>query len=499
METTGRKELRPSGCPAPLQFDLLEGHAIVAAGWVVWMRVAVFIKREAARITASAGVESTDAYVGYESGGYSNSVALTGVGTFWSNQSALVIGRAGSFNRMSITGAARMWSGSSVLGETAAATGNVVTVGGASSLWHNTGDLVVGNAGAGNQLTVGGGGTVTAGQRVLVGLNAASPDNRIELVGGYLSAPELQINTGTVVMTDGELQVNRLTNPGAAGGATFLWSGGTIRPKRDDLDISAPLTLTNAAGATFSTLDTGWDPRTIRVTGVIGETGGSQGFSKTGAGTLILEAHNTFSGTAVIRAGTLLVNGSLASNSTVTVHSAAIVGGTGDVGRLQLSAGIYSPGNSSGTQTVAALYFTNGAFRCDLAGDGRDLVKVTDEVRLSAAGSKTELDLDVNNFTGYTTHEAFTIVNNLSDQPAYEMGHYWRQGVALFDGASFMAQDGGNSAWLQFKIDYDGGTGNDITLTVVPEPAAMALLLLALGGVAVSRRRRQHVRPRHRF
>lgn len=53
----------------------------------------------------------------------------------------------------------------------------------------------------------------------------------------------------------------------------------------------------------------------------------------------------------------------------------------------------------------------------------------------------------------------------------------------LNQGAKFGDYDG-----LQLQIDYAGGDGNDVVLTVVPELTSLAPL--ALGGLLLMRRRR---------
>jgi subtilase-type serine protease len=77
---------------------------------------------------------------------------------------------------------------------------------------------------------------------------------------------------------------------------------------------------------------------------------GIGGFSKAGAGTLLLTGLNTYIGDTTITGGVLRVDGSIAT-SNLTVTSGATLQGVGTVGNTSM-AGILSPGNSVGTLTV---------------------------------------------------------------------------------------------------------------------------------------------------
>ena len=110
--------------------------------------------------------------------------------------------------------------------------------------------------------------------------------------------------------------------------------------------------------------------------GVNGGTGGS--LVKTGSGTLTLSGINTYAGATVVDAGTLVVNGSIASSVLTTVNSGGTLAGTGTVGSvLVTSGGIFAPGPSAtpGTMTVAGnLAFESGGIylvQVDSAGASR--------------------------------------------------------------------------------------------------------------------------------
>ena len=59
----------------------------------------------------------------------------------------------------------------------------------------------------------------------------------------------------------------------------------------------------------------------------------------------------------------------------------------------------------------------------------------------------------------------------------------------LFDGDLFTLVDASGKTNF-FQISYTGGDGNDVTLTVIPEPALMNLLMM-LGAACWLRRRMQ--------
>ena len=103
--------------------------------------------------------------------------------------------------------------------------------------------------------------------------------------------------------------------------------------------VNAPLTLTGAGNGVLSGV---LEPR-LRVI-------------KTGAGTWTLSGANAYTGTTTVSSGTLLVDGSTAAASVVSVAAGGTLGGTGTVsGVVSLAAGgMLAPGNAGiGTLTLA--------------------------------------------------------------------------------------------------------------------------------------------------
>ncbi len=116
--------------------------------------------------------------------------------------------------------------------------------------------------------------------------------------------------------------------------------------------------------------------------GVISGTGGLQ---QNGTGRTNLTAINTYTGNTTVNAGTLSVNGSIASSSLLTVNSDGTLGGNGSVGDTTLAGGTLAPGNSIGTMTVAGnLVFGAGSkYAVEVSPDAADRTNVTGTATLS--------------------------------------------------------------------------------------------------------------------
>ena len=176
-----------------------------------------------------------------------------------------------------------------------------------------------------------------------------------------------------------------------------------------------------------------------------GTTGGS--LVKTGTGALTLSGANTYTGGTTVNGGTLAVDGSILSD--VTVNNGGTLSGTGQIGGLTvMSGGIYAPGNSIGTMTV------NGAFTL---GGG-----AVYEVEVNAAGQSDQVIVNGTvNLTGatlrvlaangnYNTKTKYTIIDN--DGSDAVIGKFAKLTSSL--------------AFLIPTVMYNGGTGNDVVLTL---------------------------------
>lgn len=161
-------------------------------------------------------------------------------------------------------------------------------------------------------------------------------------------------HTGATTLTGGTLSVGAFDNLGAAA-SSLVFNGGTLR-----ITGNALTTLTGIGHAvTFNAatavgLDISDASQTFTADKVLNQTTG--GLTKSGAGKLVLNQTNTYTGATTVSGGTLLVNspGSLASGSTVAVNGSSTLGGNGTIGGTVTVAATASlaPGAPTGTLAI---------------------------------------------------------------------------------------------------------------------------------------------------
>uniref|UniRef100_UPI003D9B64C8 autotransporter outer membrane beta-barrel domain-containing protein n=1 Tax=Xanthomonas boreopolis TaxID=86183 RepID=UPI003D9B64C8 len=119
-----------------------------------------------------------------------------------------------------------------------------------------------------------------------------------------------------------------------------------------------------------------------------GAIGGNGGLNFDGTGTLTLGGANTYLGDTTIASGTLAVNGSIVS--TTTIGAGAMLTGTGSMGDVILN-GALNPGSigAAGTLTTGSLFMGSGSLlNYDLGvagvigGGGNDLISVNGNLTL---------------------------------------------------------------------------------------------------------------------
>jgi autotransporter-associated beta strand protein len=189
--------------------------------------------------------------------------------------------------------------------------------------------------------------------------------------------------------------------------------------------------------------------RTLTVAGAIS---GSRDFDKNGAGTLVLSGTSTHTGNVNVGEGTLVVDGSLATSSLVFVDGT--LAGSGTVPAVTASGiGTIAPGNSPGVLTSGNVDFTDGssfAVQLDGAAVG------TQYDQLDVTGSVVIGQSTLNVALGHTPAigDQFVLIANDGSDAV----------TGAFNG---LAQDATFTLGpATFRIRYNGGDGNDVTLTV---------------------------------
>ena len=325
-------------------------------------------------------------------------------------------------------------------------------------------------------------GTITFTNSAAAGSLTAFTNNGSTVSGGFGGSTAFD---DSATASNATLIANGGLNGGLGGLISFIGSstGGTARVEvfaNGNLDISehdAPGVTTGSiegSGLVFlgaNNLTVGSNNMTKTFSGKIqdGGLGGGSGGSltKSGTGKLTLSKASIYTGGTTISRGTLLVTnrtGSATGTGTVQVNTGTL-GGTGimagavTVGTGTSSGAIVSPGNSA---TVPGILTSNSA----LTFNSRSTYKCVLNRITPIAGEITARGVTINSGATFTFSDVgtgtltvgtvFTVINNTSANP---ISGAFRN---LANGSIF------NSNGNNFQASYTGGTGNDLTLTVVP-------------------------------
>jgi fibronectin-binding autotransporter adhesin len=215
----------------------------------------------------------------------------------------------------------------------------------------------------------------------------------------------------------------------------------------------------NDASTTFAGL--------IQDGGGNGGTGGS--LHKTGMGKLVLTNANTYTGGTTIKHGKLLINntsGSGTGSGPVQVNGGRLGGkgtiaGAVTVGTGISSGAVLSPGYQHGANKLGALtiespltFNADATYEAELNSSSNTADEViANGVTINSGAQFSFADLGSGTLTPGTV---FTVINNTAATPI--AGTFSN----LPDGSIFTSN--GNT----YQVSYEGGDGNDLTLTVIP-------------------------------
>ena len=190
--------------------------------------------------------------------------------------------------------------------------------------------------------------------------------------------------------------------------------------------------------------------------------------SKTGTGTLTLSGANTYTGGNTVTQGTLLLSNQTGSGTGTgavqvnggSVGGSGIIAGALTVGTGNGSGAVLAPAAGSNTQATlttqsALTLLSDSTYKCTTKAKGRQVRSdkvVANGVTISAAKFSFRPKISGTLRAG----TAFTVISNTSTTPI--TGTFSN----LSDGAIITAGS------ANFQANYEGGDGNDLTLTVVP-------------------------------
>ena len=231
-------------------------------------------------------------------------------------------------------------------GGTISGTGSLVQLGAGITTLTGANTYSGGTTISAGTLEVGNGGTTGALGTGAVTNNAALRFNRSDtltianIISGTGSVT--QFGTGTTILTGTNTYTGGTT---ISNGTLQIGNGGTTGSIAGDVFNSGSLIFNRSDSLTFG-----------------GSISGSGGVAKDGTGTLALSGASTYSGSTIVNAGTLLVNGSLGTTA-VSVSNGATLGGIGSIaGNVTLDSGAtLAPGTSPGTLTVGSLNLSSGS------------------------------------------------------------------------------------------------------------------------------------------
>jgi len=287
-------------------------------------------------------------------------------------------------------------------------------------------------------------------------------------------------------VTGGVLQFGATSTMGGTSGSSvpdyvadfFSMDGGTIRFTTTVL--STPLTGNRGfmLGASGGTIDV--NPGvTMRANGRIRESVAGASLTKTGTGTFIMASGTSnYTGATTVSAGSLLIeDGATLSSSNVTVASGATFGGLGAVGGTVTVNGTLSPGFASSLSA---------------AGAQTGVLTISNSLTMSA-GSILDLGISASGYDSIAgvTDLSLGGVIKVSFLDGYVPfgGNVYKiidwSGLVVDNGYSFDfsgAQLSAGQYWDTSSFLTNG------TITAVPEPSAVTLLLFSVGAVLVLRR-----------
>lgn len=258
----------------------------------------------------------------------------------------------------------------------------------------SAGELVKTGAGAQSATTISTNGLLRISHSAAFGAGglsittANSSTGRLELTGGIsvLTGKSVSINS----RSSNSDAITSLSGNNTFGGNISLGTGGSLYAFNSTagvLTLSGSLTSA-ATGSRNFTLRGASDGL---MTGAISDGVGIVGVIKSGSGSWTLSGNHSFSGPVSHQQGTLKIMTALPTQD-MTVSTGATLSGSGALGGSVSIAGIHSPGDGVGTQSVSGplAYQSTSSIRMELAGQSTTADTVHASVVAVTAGARID-------------------------------------------------------------------------------------------------------------
>jgi autotransporter-associated beta strand protein len=290
----------------------------------------------------------------------------------------------------------------------------------------------------------------------------------------------------------GAYELNNVTVGGSA--ASYINSDTSVNSYNQIL-------LSRAGTTTFNVGATGDAAGDLLVSAKLTDGNGVTGsLTKTGLGTMVLSASNSYSGLTKVREGTLAVNGSIAG--ALQVDAGATLKGSGSIAGAATISGTHGPGNSPGIQS----------FGSSLSYKSTSTV-LLEFTQNSTAGRGVSFDgIDVAGDLSFDPGAVMSLTFNGAGSSVNWNDQLWNNYVKTSDGWLLYSVGGNISGLNNLSIsgsflDSNGlalssarpdsyfnlyQVGNNVYLNyAIPEPSTYALMGLGAVALVIAVRRRK--------
>jgi autotransporter-associated beta strand protein len=371
-------------------------------------------------------------------------------------------------------------AGTAVLSANNTFTGNTTVSNGVLEI-SSTGKLYGGGYTTSPTISVSSGGTLR--------LNGWSWDAAGSIANLDYSRDRLVVNGGTIEYTG-----NSNLNPGDPGSSsrnlTIGTGGATLKASSASGQTwtitSGNGNLVNNTGLTLDGAGAGEIQNVIEGTGTV---------TKTGVGTWTLSGANTYSGATTIKSGTLKIN----SSTSISGSSSITVGDTGSSGAaLDATAAGFTVGSTQTLGGIGTIFATGQTVTASgTISSGNSVGTLTIDGGTLALNADTDFVFELG-----TSSDLISLINaatlnlgagtlGLADFLFSNSGGFGEGVYTLIGGASSFSGTLDSSNVTGVVLGYNSTlsmSGNNLILTVIPEPGAA--LLGSLGMLVLLRRRR---------